>query len=125
MLAGASLSCVNTSARAAAVVEHRRLVGGIDRADGDAVHAVGEQILDDPLLAGGGAVAETELTVMSARSASAFSVPFLAMVQKSDALFVTKASVWLDELLRPQPLTARAAAQASAAAVLKRIPSSS
>ncbi len=40
---------------------------------------------------------------MSARSASAFSVPFLAIVQKSDALFVMKASVWVDDPFRLQP----------------------
>src|SRR3954470_24334855 len=60
-------------------------------------------------------------TAISARSASAFSVPFRAMVQKSAALFVTNASVCVDEPFRLQPARTSAAAQVIATAVLKRI----
>ena len=43
------------------IVEHCRLVGGIDRTDGDAVHTFGQQILHDALLSGGRTVAQPEL----------------------------------------------------------------
>ena len=76
------------------VVQHRRLVRRIDGTDRDAVHALRQQVVDDALLRRGGAVAEPELDATSGSSASAFSVPLRAIVQKSAALFVTKASLW-------------------------------
>ena len=45
-------------------------------------------------------------TSTSGSPASAFSVPFRAIVQKSAALFVMKASFFVDDRPRPQPLTA-------------------
>ena len=43
------------------VVQHRRLIRRIHGADGDAVHAFRQQVVQDPLLRGGGSIAETEL----------------------------------------------------------------
>ena len=43
------------------IVEHGRLVGGINRADSDAVHALGEQVLHDPLLSRRRTIAKPEL----------------------------------------------------------------
>ena len=77
------------------VVQHRRLVGRIDRADGDAVHAFRQQVVHDALLRRPRFRRRdgTRLST-SANSAAAFSVPLRAIVQKSAALFVMKASLW-------------------------------
>ena len=55
-LSGASLSCVNTSARFAAASISAVWFCGIDGRDRDAVDPLGQQVVDDALLFGGGAV---------------------------------------------------------------------
>jgi hypothetical protein len=77
-------------------VDERRLVLRIDRRDGDGVDAFGEQIIDDTLLFCGRAVGgDPELGVDVRQSWAAFSTPRRAIVQKSEELLVTNASLSL------------------------------
>jgi len=103
LLSGASLSCVNTSACLAASFSIAVWFAGSTGLMAMSSTPLASRSSRIRFCAAAVPSPSRNSTVTPGNSASAFSVPFRAMVQKSAALFVMKASLFADDCWRPQP----------------------